>query len=339
MGPSGHPGDILRSPGRPESVPGPHLETAGRSDMKIRRVISLTVLLSFIMLALSGIMLFLSPQGRIAYWAGWRVFGLTKDQFSAIHTTFMVLFLTVGIWHIVLNWRPITGYLKDRSRKIRILTPESAVALVLTVLFLAGPLTGLFPFRQFLDAGEAVKVYWENSEGAPPWGHAEENALQRFCRGMEDYHRLEHQEMIRIDCEDALVALRREGLAVDGLNQSLLEISEVNGTTPQAVSAIILAVARPMTADEAASALAPPRQSPSFQRPYSGLGRMTLREYAEEYRYDLTEILRLLEEAGLLLDPDEILRVEASRLHTDPEGVISVLNGQGKGGEGDQGEG
>jgi len=298
--------------------------------MKIRRVISLTVLLSFIMLALSGIMLFLSPQGRVAYWAGWKILGLTKDQYSAIHTTFMVLFLTVGIWHIVLNWRPITGYLKDRSRKIRLITPESAVALGLTLAFLAGPLTGLFPFRQFLDAGEAVKSYWEETVGAPPWGHAEENSLQRFCRGMEDYHRLEHQELVRIDCEEALVALRNQGLAVEGLDQSLMEIAESNGTTPQLLSGIILGVAQPMTPVEAALALTSPMEAARFQRPYSGLGRMTLREYSEEYGYDLAEMLRILEEAEFRVDPDEVLREEAIRLKTDPEGIIAALNGEGE---------
>jgi F0F1-type ATP synthase membrane subunit a len=129
--------------------------------MRIRRVISLTVLLSFVLLALSGIVLFISPQGRVAYWAGWTLFGLTKDQYSAIHTTFMVLFITVGIWHIVLNWKPILGYLKNRSKRMRIITPESSVALLLALAFLVGPLGGLPPFRQFLDVGVEVKEAWE----------------------------------------------------------------------------------------------------------------------------------------------------------------------------------
>ncbi|TFH64345.1 MAG: DUF4405 domain-containing protein, partial [Gemmatimonadales bacterium] len=125
--------------------------------MKIRRVISLTTFFSFIFLALSGIMLFLSPQGRVAYWAGWTLFGLSKDQYTAVHTTLMVLFLVTGIWHIVLNWRPIVGYLKDRSKKIRVFTPESSLALALALAFLAGPLLRFPPFAQFLDAGADIK--------------------------------------------------------------------------------------------------------------------------------------------------------------------------------------
>lgn len=64
----------------------------------------------------------------MAYWAGWTFFGLSKDQYNAVHTTLMVLFLAARIWHIILNWRPIVGYLKDRSKKIPIFTPEFSLA-------------------------------------------------------------------------------------------------------------------------------------------------------------------------------------------------------------------
>ena len=48
--------------------------------MKVRRLVSFTALTSFVLLALTGIMLFLSPQGRVAYWSGWRLLGLSREQ-------------------------------------------------------------------------------------------------------------------------------------------------------------------------------------------------------------------------------------------------------------------
>lgn len=294
--------------------------------MKTRRVVTLTVFLSFVFLALSGVMLFISPQGRVAYWAGWTLLGFNKDQYSAIHTTFMVLFLTAGIWHIVLNWKPVTGYLKDRSRKIRIITPESSVALLLALFFLIGPLTGIPPFKQFLDAGADVKTFWEEVSGSPPWGHAEENSLQRFCRGMEDFERLENRRLVAVDCEEAVARLRAEGFVVEGLDQRLLDIAVTNGTTPQAVAALLMTVARPLTPEEAAASLLPPARTERFKRPYSGLGRMTLREYAGEYGYDLDEIRGILGAEGVEVEPDVRLREEATRLGTDPEGLIDILN-------------
>jgi hypothetical protein len=297
--------------------------------MKTRRVISLTVLLSFVFLSLSGVLLFVSPQGRVAYWSRWTLFGLTKDEYSAIHTTLMVLFLVVGIWHTVLNWKPITAYLKNRSRQLRPMTPELGVAAMLTAVFVVGPLAGFFPFRQFLDAGADVKDYWEASSGAPPWGHAEENSLARFCRGMEDFERLESQRLVAIDCDAALAAIRAEGIVVGGTGERLVDIAEANGTTPKAIAALVMSVAREVTPQELAARLQPDPSPARFQRPYSGLGRMTLASYAQEYGYSLPELQRILGDAGYALDPEATLRDEASRLGLDPEGIIDVLNGKG----------
>ena len=72
------------------------------------------------------------------------------------------------IRRIVLNWRPIVGYLKNRSKQLRIVTPESSFAVALSLVFLVGPLTGLPHFEQFLAAGEDIKAYWEKTRGAPP---------------------------------------------------------------------------------------------------------------------------------------------------------------------------
>ncbi len=321
--------------------------------MKIRRIISLTVVLSFIFLGLSGLMLFLSPQGRVAYWAGWTLFGLTKDQYSAVHTTVMVLFLTTGIWHIVLNWRPIVGYLKDRSKKIRVFTPESSVALGLSLAFLIGPLVRVPPFEQFLNAGEDIKAYWESTRGSPPWGHAEESRLDAFCRRIVDFQRWEGEGAVIVDCEEAQVALVGAGMVLEGPTQQLIDIAQANGTTPQAIADIVLSVARPATPEEVAAGSTGGQgrgagqgtgsgagsgfgagsgsDAPAgpFAHPPSGLGRITLREYAQEFGYDLEELLAILAGKGLEIDPDDRLREAATGLGVDPSGIIDALNSGG----------
>jgi hypothetical protein len=317
--------------------------------MKIRRIISLTVFLSFIFLAWSGVMLFLSPQGRVAYWAGWTLLGLSKEQYSAVHTTFMVLFLTTGIWHIVLNWRPIVGYLKDRSKKIRLFTPESSVALGLSLAFLAGPLLRFPPFEQFLRAGEDIKGYWEDTRGSPPWGHAEESRLDAFCRRIVDFQRWEGEGAVVVDCDEALAALGEAGMVVDSPTERIIDIARSNETTPQAIADIIIGVARSATPEEVAAGLAgvgpgrgagsgagesggsvaPSGAQPRFQHPPSGLGRLTLREYAEDYGYDLDEIVAILAGKGMTVDPDARLREAADGLGTDPAGILEALNAGG----------
>ncbi len=305
--------------------------------MKTRRVITLTVLLSFIVLSLSGLLMFVSPQGRVAYWSRWTLVGLTKEQLTAIHTTVMVLFLAAAVWHVVLNWKAILGYLRNRSKQIRVLTPEFGVALALTALFVVGPLADITPFRQYLDAGESLKSAWEAESGSPPWGHAEESTLARFCQRMEDLERSDNQRLIAIDCDAAVQALRDRGLAVQGTDQRIVDIAEANGTTPQDISAIVLGVARPLTPEEAAAriqAAAETGTEARFKRPLSRLGQLTLASYAEQYGYDLAEIQSILAAAGYQVDPDARLRDEAARLGTDPEGIFEVLNGKAGGAEG-----
>jgi hypothetical protein len=317
--------------------------------MKIRRIISLTVFVSFLFLALSGLMLFLSPQGRVAYWAGWSMLGLSKEQWSSVHITFMVLFLVIGVWHIVLNWRPIVGYLKNRSKQIRVITPESSVAMGLAVLFFIGPLLRIPPFAQFLDASDEIKAYWENTQGSPPWGHAEESRLDAFCRRVVDFQRWEGEGPVIVDCEDAIEALLASGLAVEGPDQRIIDMADANETTPQAIADIIVAVARPATPEEVAAGLAgnpgraggrggigatadvsgeePHAESVGrFAHPGSGMGRMTLREYADAQGHDLDEILAILDEAGIPADANARFRDLATAAGLDPAGIIDVLN-------------
>ena len=66
--------------------------------------------------------------------------------------------------------------------------------------------------------------------------------------------------------------------------------------------------------------------SPPFPMPASGLGRMTLREYAERYSVDFDLTLSLLRQNGQSIDLDARMRDEANRMGTDPEGIIERLN-------------
>ncbi len=295
--------------------------------MKTRRIISFAVFLCFIVLALSGLLMFVGPQGRVAHWSRWTLIGLTKEQLAAVHSTVMVLFLAVGIWHIVLNWRAILGYMRNRSKRIRILTPELGFALVLTGLFVVGPLAGISPFKQYLEVGESLKASWQVESGSPPWGHAEESTLARFCQRMEDLDHAPDGRPIAVDCDLAVQALRAQGLIVESMEQRLVDIAEANGTTPQAISEVVLSVARPLTPEEATVLIQAAGSEARFQRPSPGLGRVTLASYAEQYGYDLAEIQSILASAGYVLDPKARLRDEAARLGTDPLGIFEILNG------------
>ena len=141
---------------------------------------------------------------------------------------------------------------------------------------------------------------------------------------MEDFERLEHQTLVTIDCDAVLAAFRDAGIAADGLDETVIDIADANSTTPQALAQIVVSVARPVEGGSVETATA--EVSGPFVQPYSGLGRLTMREYADRYDADLERILAILKERGIDLDPDERLRDEAERLGVDPEGIIDMLN-------------
>lgn len=86
---------------------------AGGQSFSWRALTSVLILLGFLILLISGIMLFVAPPGRVANWTNWILLGLSKKQWTALHVCFSALFLVISVVHIVLNWRPMVGYFKD----------------------------------------------------------------------------------------------------------------------------------------------------------------------------------------------------------------------------------
>ena len=92
--------------------------------MTIRKTTSLTLLLSFIVLILTSLVLYVVPEGRVAYWSDWRWLWLSKSQWGDIHTNSGFLFLVAGLLHLLYNWKPIVSYLKNRAKRVRLFTPD-----------------------------------------------------------------------------------------------------------------------------------------------------------------------------------------------------------------------
>jgi len=78
--------------------------------MKVRKIASLTAALSFLLMVLTSIILYIVPEGRVAYWADWRLWGLTKSDWGNIHINLGLLFLIALFLHIYYNWKPLVLY-------------------------------------------------------------------------------------------------------------------------------------------------------------------------------------------------------------------------------------
>lgn len=240
------------------------------SSFSLRKTVSLTLGFSFTVMTVTGLVLFVTPKGKVAYWSDWMLFGLSKDAWSHLHITSMVLMLVAGIWHIYYNWGPIVGYLKNRARKVTLFKPEFLAAAVLNILFVAGTLYGIPPFQTLIDLNDNVKQYWERTEGSPPYGHAESSSLKAYSR------------FIGQDADAAMARLQSRGITVGSVDETIESIARSSNTTPQAIDAI----------------LRPNAKAKTSQSDVAYLGRRTLKELGEMEKIDLEKSLAYLKKKG-----------------------------------------
>lgn len=77
--------------------------------MNMRKITSMTLLASLVVVVVNSVVLYIVPEGRIAHWANWTFLGLTKEEWGAQHLTVGTLFLIAGLLHIYYNWAAITA--------------------------------------------------------------------------------------------------------------------------------------------------------------------------------------------------------------------------------------
>ncbi len=126
-------------------------------SLSLRPLTSLTLLGSFIFSLLSGIALYLRPEGELARILSWSWLGLDKKSWELIHIGAVLLLIISGILHSVLNWKPLWGYLRSRKRSLKTHWREAILALLLTLLFSFGALWKLPPITWLSDLRAAIK--------------------------------------------------------------------------------------------------------------------------------------------------------------------------------------
>ncbi len=96
---------------------------------------------TFVVLILSGVMLFVSPPGRVAHWSNWTLGALTKEGWQEVHVLMAIVFLVGGLFHLLkFNWKVFTHYLKLACHR-HAPSKGSLLSLGLLLLSSAGPCT------------------------------------------------------------------------------------------------------------------------------------------------------------------------------------------------------
>lgn len=267
-----------------------------------RAMTSLTVLMSFVMIAFSGSILYLSPKGRVANWTGWTMAGLTKEGWGAAHTTMAILFLVACVIHLVYNWRPMLKYLKrplaSATKRNRV---EMAAALAITLTVFLGTLWSVPPFSTVGAIGEDIKVYWETHSIAGPYIHAEDDTLVAFA------------EKIGRDENDLRERLAAKGYVTDDMTMKVKELAAHYDVSPATLFAAIL------RGDPEAKLAPAGRPGGGF-----GYGRMTLDQVCEGHGIPLDKAIARLREHGITANGSDTVRTLAVDAGMNPGELLSL---------------
>lgn len=195
--------------------------------LHFRGLTSLAVTLSFLVMTVSGILLYVAPRGRDANWSGWTCFRLWREQWVSVHIVTSTLFILLGLVHLYFNWRALWGYLHSRLHHGLYLWKELFIVVVIVGGLSVAAVIGLPPARQLVQGSEDIKDHWGRTLPRAPFPHAELLTLDAI------------EERIGVMSEALSETLQNNGYRAVSSGASLLELAETNGTTPAAVFEIL----------------------------------------------------------------------------------------------------
>jgi hypothetical protein len=282
-----------------------------RNKQSTRSLIAFLVTWSFLALTVTGVILYIVPHGRIAFWTHWSLLGLEKEQWAGVHMMFGGIFIATGVLHLYYNWKPFKKYLAERMEGHIRVKRELVLSVALTVLVIALSVLDLPPASWVFNWNAQIKRAWVTSpELEPPYGHAEESSLAGLAKRMD------------LDLPAAMAALEAEGVRFDSERDSLERIARANGTTPMAIYAIMQRFAS-APGRVVLTGLTPLDVETRYAG--SGLGRKSLGELLEQLGLDRATALRRLREANISAEPQDNVRQLAEQHGDTPIELLKIM--------------
>jgi len=195
-----------------------------------RAFISFGLFVSFFIIFITGVLLYLAPAGRVAHWVNWKIIGLDKNQWQALHTIFSYVFVILSVFHLFsINWKAFWSYVRsktseglNRSREL-----YASIALMLFILF--GTLWNVVPFSSVMDFGEYLTEMWEETIDDPPVPHAEKLTLVELSYQLDNF-----------DVDKIVVRLQNNNIRFDSVTQTLEDIGRLNEIPPADIYNLIV---------------------------------------------------------------------------------------------------
>lgn len=200
----------------------------------MRSFVTLVLLLTFVLSAVSGVVLFIRPEGSLARWVGWSTLGLDKKQWEAIHIAFVLALIVTSAVHLWYNWKPLVAYLRRRapalldSRRRMLPARELVAALGITALIWVGAVVDWPPLSSVVALRTAMKDGVYLVMAPPPLPEAERLPVSDICRRLAIP---EHQ---------ALMNAQQRGIVISDTSVTIAVIAAEHRVSPEDVYQALL---------------------------------------------------------------------------------------------------
>ena len=264
-----------------------------------RVFISFGLFIALLMMLVSGVILYISPPGRVANWTEWRMIGLTKRGWQHQHIIFGFAFLILSLFHLFfINWKAFLSYLKSKTTEGLKSPAELLTIITLSCLFGIGTYYCIQPFSAVIKFGNTISDSWERREKQAPVPHAELMTLTQLAE----------QPGLGGDPDALKTKLEKAGLKVASQKQTLAEIAAANGMSAEKVYEFIA-----------------PAEPGEHKLQGQGFGKKTLKEIADEAGVSATSLQLALQQKGIEVKIDTPLKSIAEKNNMEMSELRKIL--------------
>jgi hypothetical protein len=262
---------------------------------------SLYIIYSFVIMSLSGAILFIAPPGRIANWTDLSILGFTKHEWQAIHTIFTFFFIISIAFHIYFNWKPILFYIRTRINKRNKIKIELYAASFFTLIVIILTYFELPPAGTIIDIGETLTNSWNDPGKSALASHAELLTIDELC------------VQYNLSSEQSYIKLQKAGIIISNKHSSIKTIGQKNNiSTDQLFEIVTSGIKQKLTGTN--------------RRTGKGLGRKTLQQISMENNISIDVLLSKLRQRGIDANPQSTIKEIANSHNLYPYTLLEQLD-------------
>jgi hypothetical protein len=233
--------------------------------------------------------------------------GLRKSEWIDLHIWFGLLFLVASVFHLILNWRPLLSYFRNRLTHQFGWRREWLTGAILCAALFTAVRLGLPPFSSFLAFTDNLRESWGEKNERPPIPHAELLTVRELA------------EKAGVDVTNALKRLEAQGIKGAAPDLRMAELAKSNRLPAQRI--FDLMVPSPASGERRSG------QGPGGQGG-GGAGRKTLSEFCLDEGVDLQTAIARLEAKGIKATAGQTLReIAVSSGYQRPNELARIIRG------------